>query len=326
MAEHTVHLVDLVKRFGVSADELLKPLGLELDALSDPHARLPLEKIIAVAQRAMRLTGEPGLGFYLGLSMRASWHGQLGLASMLARDIRQALELVIAFGPTRTNTLSFRLVEEGDTASLNLIEEVDFGPARELVVPAVMIGLAEIARALTGQALEGATEFAFPAPKWISRLTELRRGTMRFGQKNHRLVFPRRYLDAAFTLADPHAQKSAVEQCERELSQLGFAGRLSGRVRERLLHADGEVADVDEIAKSLGVSARTLKRRLQEEGTSYSELLDGERHDRALLLLANAALSLEQVAARLGYADSVAFTRAFTRWTGTTPAKHRRGR
>ena len=75
------------------------------------------------------------------------------------------------------------------------------------------------------------------------------------------------------------------------------------------------------------MSPRTLKRRLAEQGTTYSEIIDDARRQRALLLLGDRRLTLDAIAAQLGYSDTANFTRAFKRWTGKTPgeARDRRG-
>ena len=81
---------------------------------------------------------------------------------------------------------------------------------------------------------------------------------------------------------------------------------------------------LDETARALGLSTRTLKRRLAAEGTDFTPLLDEQRRHRALLLLRSADLSVEAVAEQVGYSDVANFTRAFRRWSGTTPTAYRR--
>lgn len=85
--------------------------------------------------------------------------------------------------------------------------------------------------------------------------------------------------------------------------------------------ADG-VLEVDVVAQRLSMSARTLKRRLSAEGTSYSELLDHERRARAEAMLTGGR-AIKEIAVRLGFADAAAFSHAFTRWTGKSPSQWR---
>jgi AraC-like DNA-binding protein len=98
---------------------------------------------------------------------------------------------------------------------------------------------------------------------------------------------------------------------------------LRARLRDAL--AQGR-ADAARMARLLGVSERTLQRRLNELGRSFSEVVEDFRREEAARLLTTSGLQLVEVAGRLGYAEQTSFTRAFRRWTGTTPAMWRAGR
>jgi AraC-like DNA-binding protein len=318
-----VHLVELARRFGVGDDELLEPLGLEAEDLSDATRRIEVGQVITLIERARTLTGEPGLGIYLGLAMRASWHGYLGFAVLTAKDIGDALRLGERFLPTRTTSFGFKLTVEGGVASFVIDERDDFGPARDVVMLALLIGLSTIGQALSGKELDGRIEVALPRPPWLERFAgNARLDRLSFDRPAHRIVFDATQLSTPFHQADATAKKLAAEQCERELATLGFSGRLSARVRELSLK-DGVVVDVDGVARQLSMSARTLKRRLSAEGTSYSELLEAERKTRAEHLLSHTSLSVKEVSAALGYADTAAFSHAFLRWTGKSPSDAR---
>jgi AraC-like DNA-binding protein len=120
------------------------------------------------------------------------------------------------------------------------------------------------------------------------------------------------------------ALRLAAEQCARELSSLGGAGRLIRHVRSLLWDGDGRLRCPSEIASAMHMAPRTLRRKLESRGHSLSALFDQERRDRALSLLRSQELSLAQIAERLGYRNVQNFERAFRRWTGTTPAAYRR--
>ncbi len=86
------------------------------------------------------------------------------------------------------------------------------------------------------------------------------------------------------------------------------------------------LADIATLARRLGVTPRTLQRKLEAEGVAYSELLDQARRELACAYLADPALSVEEIAALTGYSEASAFSRAFRRWTGASPLRYRRGR
>ena len=315
-------LVEVVARRDVLPAQLLADLPVTAAALAEPTTRVPLRVCEAIVARAHALTGDPALAFHVGMQMRLSSHGFLGFAAMTAGTVREALELAVRFVSTRTSAIGLALYVEGDTAAL-VIEErtplAPFGALREFVVIALLVGVWQLGRGLTGHALEGAAECAFPAPSYATSLATA--GRMRFARPDHRLVFPSSELGLALPSADAVATRLAVEQCERELSTVMVAG-LASRIRA-VLAARVQPPSVTALARDLGMSERTLKRRLAEEGSTYSAIRDEHRRQRALLLLDDRTLSIGEVAARLGYTELPNFTRAFRKWTGLTPLAYR---
>jgi AraC-like DNA-binding protein len=330
-AVHVLELAELVGRWGVAADEVLAGTGLTREALADPQLVVSVPTVERVIERARALTGEPGLGFYLGLGMRLSSHGYVGLAAMTASTLRDALDLTVRFSPTRTSALAFRLHEGRSLASLVIEERVPLGRAQDVIVWSLMVGLWQLGVALTGVPLVGDVDLAFAEPDYFERFRHLGPGgRARFGARRHGLTFASSFLDLPIRMADPAAFRMLRAQCERALEALGFADRVSARVRRLLLREEGGLASLEEVAARLAMSSRTLRRRLADEGTVYRTIVDEERRERALLFVRNPDLALDDVAARLGYSDLANFTRAFRRWTGTTPGayrqRHRSGR
>ena len=323
-AIHALHIAELVARWGVESGALLRGSSLKVAELSQPGVRVPAPAFVALVERARALTGEPGLGVYFGLQMRASWHGYLGLAVMTAENVGQALELSQQFLPTQTRALAFELEVAEETASLVIREPYDLGPARDAILLALVVGIWKLSSALTGQTLGGRAEVAFAEPGYMARLRHVVPPHLSFGAPENRLSFDARLLQTPFTSADPAALQLTREQCERELEALGFEGPFRERVRALVMRPRGGVRTLEEVCAELQTSARTLKRRLAEAETSYSEILDGEREIQATALLKTTALSMDAIAERLGYSDVANFTRAYRRWTQATPGAVRR--
>ncbi len=169
--------------------------------------------------------------------------------------------------------------------------------------------------------MKGIAELAIPEPDYYPRFAHIA-PTLRFGHPETRLIFDAAVLDLPLATADRAALRLAREQCERELESLGFDTEIGERVR-RALSTDDGFRSLGEVASELHVSRRTLTRRLVAQGLSFSEILEQERRDRALLLLRSRE-SLETIGERLGYSTLPNFIRAFQRWTGMTPAAYRR--
>lgn len=316
-------LLDVCARFDVRPEDVLRGSGVAIESIARSSTRVSFAQAEQIIGNAVRLTGEPGLAFYMGLQMRASLHGFVGIAAMMAPTLRHAAQLAERFASTRTAALGLSLVEEGENASLTLLQRVPLGGIETFVVAALFMGIQRIAETVTGRTLEGTVEVRFAEPEHFERFRHLIHGTIRFEQPENRMLFPSRALDLPLVSADAAALELARERCEHELAQLGEGLHLIDSVRALVRRSEGEVPTAEEVARRLHVSTRTLKRRLAEHNTSYSDVLSGVLRERAIALLDDPRLSVEDVAGRLGYSDVANFTRAFRRWTGRTPAAHR---
>lgn len=317
-------LIDVAKRWDIEPADLLADTPLTIAALENPATRVDFRTLRTLVSRVVNASGETGLAFYLGPQMRLSSHGFLGFAAMTASTVREALELAQKFSLTRTTAFSLHLTVEGDTASIVLEERAPLGPMQELAVTAVFLCIVQIGGDLTGVKLRGVVDLKCAEPPHYARFAHTLPGPIRYSQSVHRIVFPSSYLDLPLITADPSAMQLARAQCERELSQLAH-GHFVGRVRATLEEEDGTLRGLDDVAKRLHVSTRTLKRRLGENGTTFSAIVDEVRRQRAMLLLEDRTLGIGEIAHRLGYSDVANFTRAFKRWTGRSPVAFRAG-
>ncbi len=318
-------LLEVAARFGAPRAELVS--GLDLGDLESPSTWVSLPTLAELGRRAARLSGEPALCFHMGIQMRLSWHGFLGFAAMAAGTVGEALGLASQFIRTRASAIELTLHTEGDTASLTLTERAPLGELREFITLALFVGLARMGRDLTGHELRGVAELAFEEPSYYARLSHLLPGAARFGQLRSRLVFSSEVLALPLVTSDASAMRLAVVQCERELQRLaagehGFATKVRAAIRA----PESGFAKLPEVARALGLAPRTLKRRLADQGTSYSALLEELAYARAELLLADPALSVAEVASEVGYTDATNFSRAFKRWSGVSPAAYRKAK
>ncbi|HEX3771158.1 MAG TPA: AraC family transcriptional regulator [Polyangiaceae bacterium] len=318
-------LIELLERWHIPKEELLAGSAVTFESLEDPFERLAAETMNELLQRARELTGEPALGYYLGLQKRASAYGFLGFAVTSASTLGQALDLALRYAPMHSTANTLELRREGDVASLHIHEHMDFGPARDIVVISLMVGIHAIACSLTARQPQGdvLVEVALPVPDYPAKVSPLL-PTIRFGQPANRIVFDAARLDAPILTADGTALSLAQTLCERALEELGFDAELVERVRRLVVSGGNGFRSLEEVAKLLHMSPRTLKRRLAARAASFSAIVDQERREQALVLLRQPRLSIDDVAERLDYSTASTFVRAFQRWMGTTPAAYRR--
>jgi AraC-like DNA-binding protein len=323
-ASHALHLLELVRRWDVPAADLLAGLDFGPDDLVDPHLNIPLPTIVALVDRARALTGEPALGFYLGLQMSVSAHGYLGFAAMSAPTLREAVALAIEYAPIRTTSLALHVEVDESSAAIVIDERADLGTARDVVILGLLVGLWRIGNVLLGREVtESTLHVTFPEPAYYARFRRAN-PRVRFSQSANRLVFDPSLLDVRLVSADPAALRLAEDQCKQLLEAIASDAPVVEQVRRLVLRRDAGVRSFDELAAAVRISPRTLRRRLADAKVSFSTLLDEARRDRALLLLRSRDASTKDVAERVGYSNVANFMRAFRRWTGQTPAAYRR--
>jgi len=318
------HLIDLARRWGVEERALLDGADVDEAALHVPTSRVSGTSFAAVARRAMTLTGEPGLGVYFGMQTRITWHGFLGFAAMASETLDDALELVIRYSPTRASQVAWRRGVEGENSYLELVEVEPLGDLHEFVVSWLLVSLALIAGRLVDRPLSGHAEVSFEELPHHPALRRYVTVPLQFGRPRDRLVFPSTLLRLPILGADRAAHHQALAQCERELVSHGNAGQLAARVIALLPRAGGGFRSLEDLAGELSMSPRTLRRQLESAGTSYGAVLDRLRRSRSLELIDDPTRSIESIATELGYSDAANFTRAFRRWTGSSPTEHRR--
>jgi AraC-like DNA-binding protein len=187
----------------------------------------------------------------------------------------------------------------------------------------LLVGLWQSGCGLTGRELKVQMDLAFPEPPYFRRFAHAL-PPARFGAPDNQLAGPTTGFASPLTLADPAAVRLMRDQCDRLSQSLGLDGRVAPRVRRVLAARDGVLRTLEEVARDVGMSERTLRRRLAEEGLTYALLVNDQRKEGSLAMLRSRELTIDNVASRLGYANAANFTRAFRQWTGMTPTEYRR--
>lgn len=320
---HALHLAELVRRWGVAPEVLLDGI-VAPPTLQDPDTRISVRNAGVLVERARALTREPGIALHLGLQMRISAHGELGFTAMVAPTLRAALDVVATFGRTRSDAIAIRTEVRGGTARVLVQDRCDLGSAQDVILIGMVVGLVQIGSALIGRPLEARGDVAIPPPDYLPRFRHLLPVPLTFDAPRTAVVFDAALLDEPLPSADTGALQLGIKQCEQKLRALEASQSVVDRVRIILSQSPTGVPSLEETARRVHFSARTLKRQLAAHDTSYSELVDDARRTRALDLLRCDELSMDDIAERLGYTDVANFRRAFRRLTGTTPGRHRR--
>lgn len=310
----------LLERSDVDSDRVLASAHLQWDSLVRDETRLEPGTVVCLVQSAIAATGKPWLGLDLGWQAPISAHGDLAYAAVTAPDLGSALAVLARYGVLRDDTFAWTLRGHPQGASLVAQQHTDWGAANTFVMDTVVAAFLRVIEASVGQWPEGVQlDLPIPQPPWASQYARVSPLAVRFGQPGLTFSFARSTLALPCIGSDAQAHANACRACEAAVSALQSTS-FNLKVASVLAKAGvGRYPQLGAVAAQCGVSSRTLMRHLRAEGTSFQALLDADRKARAQWLLQQRRLSVEEVAAQLGYADTSNFSRSVRRWFGVTP-------
>jgi AraC-like DNA-binding protein len=318
-------LLQVLAARGVDPAAMRAGTGLRDAVLAEPDACIAPSQWGRLVLNAVEASGDAGIGLAFGLQMKATVHGFLGYATLTARDIREALQVTIRYFRMRNRQYRLTYAEDERGATLEL-HGVQANPVLQhhVMFEFVLTGLAQNVSQWSGRASPPiALRFAWPEPAYFARYRD-QLPAVEFGCAANALWIAHDMLDWPLPLADDTAHQQALVQVEREYAQVRQEeGGFVERVRTDPAPAAGAYPGPGTLAHALLVSTRTLRRRLEEAGSSYRQLLDEARFRDAKQLLAASDLDLKTIAERLQFTDPANFTRAFRRWAGLTPSVYR---
>ena len=309
-----VPLLGAVERLGIGANDF-----------ANPEIRLPHRAVMALLEQLVELSGDPSMGLRAGCGVETGDFDALEYAARCTADLRGAIGCMVRYMNLVNEAALLELREEGDRAiwEFRITDGVPQVPAANDFVVATAMTLARMYVDAPDVSLEVHLMHARPTdPAGYERVFGQ---NVKLGMPHNAWVFPASFLALPMRLADPNVhiafEARARELAERLRGQQGVTGRAREVVFAQLRAGNASMASV---AKAMAMSVATLRRRLEAEGTTHSEILDRLRSDLAMIYLSESRLSVREIAFLLGYSQSRAFHNAFRRWTdGSTPVDYR---
>jgi AraC-like DNA-binding protein len=321
-------LIAYCATLGIDPRESIAIAGLSSDELRDPDALVDYESLLRLWEVMLARFPGRSLGLDYASYLTPRNLGVLGYACSHCRDLGGALELYARYCRLADPRLVVT-VERGEGQARVTLHHEPRVEAMAEPIEMMIAALAYTARRMN-PSMPPPDEVCFRHPRRhpLPRYEQVFEAPVRFEAGFAGVVFPQASLALPILGADLFMGKylqQQVEALERTRRPPPAGQPLDARVREAI---DGGLpsgaTDQAAVARALGLSSRSLQRGLQVLGTSFSEQLDAVRRARSLQLLRDPELSVREIAFMLGYADPRAFYRSFRRWTGHTPAEHRR--
>lgn len=318
------YLWELIRSFGQDPRPVFDAAGVDPEIRFDANARLTRPQMNALHQAAFEATGDVALGLRVVTAYHPSHMGALGYAWIASRTPRDAWTKMQRYSKLESETFRLTLSERAPEFHVIYFWDGDWAPIDSQIYT-VMALLVHLHRRVAGpEANPLRVEFSTEAPSNLSVFEDHFRCELRFGRPQELLVLPSDVLDRPSPRAHPELELATEEMVIRYLAIRDRSDILS-QVRAALFEClpEGKVS-AERIAEQLHMTDRTLRRRLDDQGVSFRELLTSVRRDLALRYLADDNLSLTEISYLLGFSEPSSFTRAFRGWTGRSPSAARK--
>lgn len=313
-------LVATLSEFRLDPSRMLVGLGIAVKDLEDPGCRVSYRQGREAILRATQMAKGQALGLETGSREKITSAGLIGYAMLTSATVGEAVELALQLQRDSGSMLDFdtRTTKEGIvvTASTRFHDPEIY----TFLVEEAFASFLGIAVGLVGEGFKPLRiDVTYPPPAHADVYRRLFGCEIRFGQMENAFLYDPMWYKQPLLTADPFTHRQLLEFISYNRARLREAAEITESVERALRQNLNERSNITKIACELGVGQRTLRRRLAESGVSFQALLDAVRKNRALELLANPQMSVEQIAFIVGFSDPHNFRRAFRRWTGTTP-------
>lgn len=313
-------LLDLLEQLGVSRRELMQAAALTQEQLDAPEARAPETEMARICELVLELSGDPALGLHWGERLTVDTFAPVSYLVAHADNLGQALQSMAQFDSLMSDEPGYAIVESEQHVSLRCNLRGSSARMRRFMAEVAVSSFIHIVRCFHAQWRPDQVCFEYAAPAYRDEYARVFEHAERFDQSFTGICFERSLLATASRHRDAGIHQALQELAQQRLSRLAQRAPYAQRVRDQLVQ-QGRLSqcDMTSVASALGLSVRSLRRRLASEGKTYAQLEAEAFAVMARRLLLDQALTIQQTAYALGFSGTTTFHRAFKRAMGTTP-------
>lgn len=316
-------LLGFVDERGASPERLCRGLGFTYEDLRNQHLLLSQAQVRELILRCQRLMAEPALGLAVGARQTPVSWGVAGLAMLTCETFGDAMSYGLAHQGEAGAMVDHLISGNGREVHLEVMARQFDLQIEHFLVDEAMASAVAVARHLLGPSFKPLRVDLARPPSGQEQHRRFYRCPVRFDAGGNRLTFESHWLGARLPGYDRITCGLVQAQLNTLLVQPIGRHDLVESLTNRMRFGIESKPNQRDLAQMVNVSDRTLRRRLVQQDTTYRQLRDSTRCERARDLLAHSDMTVAQVAELVGYSDARAFRRAFKRWTGALPAEFR---
>lgn len=310
---------------GIPPADALNRVHLSKSALSSPDTRVSLNQVIECYRNAARLTRNPRSAYQIGLQFHITSYGMYGFAALSSRNFRQTMHFVMKYHQLATPLVDISFKEEGNRAEWVITPlphpRVDQRLYKFLVELQFGIHVSMLRDVMGSSFIPRELHVTYSPPDAAPSYASVFGCRVLLTQAENKLVFDATWLDRVPKFGNDITYSSLLKPCDEMLARMHSG--LACKVRQLLSVNLMRPISFDATAKHLHMTARTLRRKLRMENTSFRNLIDELRMQVAIKYLRDTDLTIEDIAHALCFSDAGNFRHAFRRWTKGTPMQFR---
>lgn len=315
-------LINYAERNGADRSEMLHIISLSDEQLNDSRLLIDVFRYEALIEFIKNALQDEYLGFHHGQQYEVGRWGVLGMIASTAQNFEEATQAQYRYQSLSGNMGAPLQFTDGKVTTIQWIPAYN---CSYHLTEQIVTGLVSLARDVTNQIdhTPNAIYFTHELHGELKKYEDYFGCPVNFSAEFNGLIIDNELLAVPLRKSDPEVNKVLVSLANSLLEQQSFSSPLEVIKDYVMKTLPTHVPEIDEIAQCLNLSVRSTQRKLQEYGTSYSQVLDSIRKELALTYLRQTTNSVLYISQRLGFSEQSAFQRAFKRWTGTTPKHYR---
>jgi AraC-like DNA-binding protein len=309
---------------GLEPGSMYKRAGIDLGNEDGVGMFVSARQVLNLVDQTVGALKMPYIGLAIGNLMTVSHHGMAGLAAVTQPTLWDCAQAVVRFCQELFPVLEMSVTLEGEEGWFAIDENVSLAPYSHFFVELNMVSFYNIFRDLVANdpdLMPTRVELSYPEPAWGNIYRRYFKCPVVFGCHQSRIIGKSKLAELELPLANRlmamTAEKSLFENIPTKAMKY-----LPLRLRRLLIRYYGAFPSLENAASELGMSGRTMRRKLKDDGTSYQQELDFVRQKFAREYFARGGDSVTELAHLLGFADSSAFAKAFRRWTSMSPKEY----
>ncbi len=315
---------------GASFENLVAITGTDTNTLCEATHLVGFKTYNAVVEKAVELCKDPYFGLHAGENLNLAAAGLIAQLTQTCAHVEQALRLSCEFANLGCSSLPMFLEENKSHFKLVLVPDLEWKENSEIAFRHTVEGvLAFIIKEFQSLTLQKSKPLQINLP-WRNQVgvDEYKRVwecPVLFDRNEISMLLSKEAVQQKIITADYELFRVLIQHAEEKSARLikeqGFAALVRQSVVKMI---KPEFPSIEQVASHLNTSVRSMQRKLKEERTNYSALLDGLKKEFALSYIKRTDLNMGDIAYLLHYNDLSAFNRSFKKWTGTSPSAYRK--